>query len=97
MRNENEYPLWNTRARRMFAKGLEELERTGISQRTLAKTLGYKSSVVISHMANGRAPIPIGRTMDFVRHIPLEPAEFLMAVLEQRYPDIDFQKVLGDK
>lgn len=97
--NESEYPLAHTRATRMFSDGLDRIEREqGVSQRTLAKQLHYRSSVVISHMASGRAPIPIDRTMDFVRALKLDPTEFLWAVLEQRYPDIPFSRFCkGDK
>jgi hypothetical protein len=91
----DDYPLAHTKASRMFKDGVEKLDRdSGISQRALAKNLGYKSSVVISHMASGRAPIPIERVPDFVRLIKLDAAEFLLAVLEQRYPNIDFLRIL---
>jgi hypothetical protein len=96
VRTEDTYPFANTRAARMFAEGLAKLEKEhGISQRTLAKQLSYKSSVVISHMASGRAPIPIERTADFSRLLKLDAQEFLMAALDQRYPQLNVTRVLS--
>lgn len=92
----SDYPLSNTEATRMLAAGFEKAsEEKGLSQRTIAKTLGYKTSVVLSHMALGRVPIPIDRAMDFARILNLDQSKFLLAVLEQRHPDIDFLRVLG--
>lgn len=64
------------------------------SQRFIAKQLGYKSSVVLSHMAAGRVPIPVDRAVDFARYLGMDQNEFLLAVLEQRHPDIDFTRLL---
>jgi hypothetical protein len=64
------------------------------SQRFIAKQLGYKSSVVLSHMAAGRVPIPVDRAVDFARYLGMDQNEFLLAVLEQRHPDIDFSRLL---
>lgn len=75
----------------MLAAALEAArQQSGLSQRGLADKMGYRSSVVISHMATGRVPIPVDRVNDFAAHLDLDPAEFLTAVLEQRFPDIDF-------
>lgn len=93
---DSDYPLANSPATRMLAEGFEKAyEDKGFSQRQLAKTLNYKTSVVLSHMALGRVPIPIDRSLDFARLLDLNPAKFLMAVLEQRHPDINFSRVLG--
>jgi hypothetical protein len=91
-----DYPLANTQASRMFAEALERAaDENGQSQRQLAKILNYKSSVVLSHMALGRVPIPIDRAMDFARLLKLDPEKFVLAVLEQRHPDIDFKRLFG--
>lgn len=93
--NDGDYPLSNTKACKMLSDALARVERDeGMSQRTLAKMMSYKSSVVISHMALGRAPIPIDRALDFARLLKINPSEFLLAVLEQRHPDIDFKRLL---
>jgi hypothetical protein len=90
-----DYPLANTRAARMLSEALTQAHQMmGLSQRTIAKMLNYKASVVISHMALGRAPIPIDRCMDFARLLKIDQTQFLLAVLEQRHPDIDFMKIL---
>jgi hypothetical protein len=92
----SDYPLAGTRAQKMIADALEKVQADkGQSQRYLAKILGYKSSVVLSHMASGRAPIPVDRAGDFARLLDLDPGEFLIAVMEQRHPDIDFRRLLG--
>lgn len=94
--DDGEYPFSNTEARRLLLAGLDKVqEEKGLSQRQVAKQLNYKASVVVSHMATGRAPIPVDRAMDIARLLGLEPAQFLLAVLEQRHPDIDFRRILS--
>lgn len=91
-----DYPLANTQATRMLAEALEKAQQDkGWSQRAIAKMLNYKTSVVLSHMALGRVPIPIDRAMDFARLLKMDAPRFLLAVLEQRHPDIDFLRILG--
>jgi hypothetical protein len=91
-----DYPLANSEATRMLAEGLKAAdEEKGLSQRTIAKMLNYKSSVVLSHMALGRVPIPIDRALEISRLLKLDSAKFLLAVLQQRHPDIDFIRLLG--
>lgn len=89
-----DYPLANSQATRMLADALARANKDrNLSQRQLAKTLNYKTSVVLSHMALGRVPIPIDRALDFARLLHMDPAKFLLAVMEQRHPDIDFGRV----
>jgi DNA-binding transcriptional regulator YdaS (Cro superfamily) len=93
---DEDYPLANTEATRMLAEGLKLAEEEkGLSQRSIAKLLNYKSSVVLSHMALGRVPIPIDRCVEIARLLKLESGRFLKAVLQQRHPDIDFDRLLG--
>jgi transcriptional regulator with XRE-family HTH domain len=66
-----------------------------ISQRELAKLLGYKQSAVLSHMALGRVPIPIERVEELAEHLDLDPKEFLIAVLKQRFKKIDWDAALS--
>jgi transcriptional regulator with XRE-family HTH domain len=94
--SDNDYPLAKTKARRMLALGLEQKQRTtGLGQREIAEKLGYKSSVVLSHMALGRVPIPIDKAPSIAKELDLDPGEFLISVLEQRHPDIAFQTLLN--
>jgi transcriptional regulator with XRE-family HTH domain len=80
----------------MLAEGLEKAESDkGWSQRQVAKLMNYKTSVVLSHMASGRVPIPIERAPDFCRLLGIAPGEFLFAVLQQRYPEIDWNRLLS--
>lgn len=96
MEPHSDYPLANSEATRMLAEALEKIsEDKGWSQRQIAKMMNYKTSVVLSHMALGRVPIPIDRALDFARLLNMDPAKFLLAVLEQRHPDIDFLRILG--
>jgi len=91
-----DYPLAGTRAQKMLAEGLARAEREhDLSGRRVAATLNYKSSVVISHMANGRVPIPIDRAADLARVIGMDVSEFTLAVLQQRFPDIDFVRLIS--
>jgi hypothetical protein len=92
----NDYPFANSEATRMLRNALELIEKNeGKSQRVLARQLGYKSSVGLSHMALGRVPIPIDRVIEFARMFKMDAREFLFASLRQRHPDIDFKRVLS--
>lgn len=91
-----DYPLKGTAAQRMLSDALDRAQRDKQqSQRFVAAQLGYKSSVVMSHMASGRVPIPIDRAVDFARYLGMDQNEFLLAVLEQRFPDVDFRRLLS--
>lgn len=93
---QGDYPLANTEAAKMLAAGLDKVnEEKGWSQRHVARLLNYKTSVVLSHMASGRVPIPIDRSLDFARLLGMDPAIFIMAVMEQRHPNIDFRRILA--
>lgn len=88
------YPLAATQAARLLREAIIDC---GLSQREIARRLGYKSSVVVSHMASGRAPIPIDRAGDIANEVGLDPAAFVIAVLKQRHPEIDFALLSADK
>lgn len=91
----NDYPLQGTRAQRMLSEALDRANRDKQqSQRFIAQQLGYKGSVVLSHMSAGRVPIPVDRAVDFARYLGMDQNQFLLAVLEQRHPDIDFNRLL---
>ena len=91
-----DYPLAHSEATRMLADGLKQAEEEkGLSQRTIAKMLAYKSSVVLSHMALGRVPIPVDRAPEIARLLKMDSGQFLLAVLQQRHPDIDFARLLA--
>lgn len=93
--HSGDFPLKGTKAQRMLADALESAWKDkDQSQRYIAAQLGYKSSVVVSHMALGRVPIPVDRAIDFARYLGMDQNEFLLAVLEQRHPDIDFNRLL---
>jgi transcriptional regulator with XRE-family HTH domain len=79
----------------MLAHGIRvAATERGISQRDLGKRFGYRQSVVLSHMASGRVPIPIDRAVAFAKELHLDEPEFLLAVLEQRHPDVEFESLL---
>lgn len=89
-----DYPMVNTKACQMLKAAVEKAQDTkGWSQRYISDKLGYKNSVVLSHMVTGRIQISIDRAMDFSRVLSIPPGEFLLAVLEQRHPEIDFRKL----
>jgi hypothetical protein len=90
------HPLARTQATKMFAEAVAAKQKQGISQKDLAAALGHKSSVVVSHMATGRAPIPIDRSKDISDLLELDQNAFLLAVLEQRLPMLDFQSLVGN-
>jgi hypothetical protein len=92
----DDYPLALSLATRMLAEGLDRaFITTGATQKDIAKQLGYKTSVVLSHMALGRVPIPIDRAPEIALTLKLDRAQFLLATLEQRHPNIDFEGLFG--
>ena len=89
-------PLATGPATKMLAAGLEKLrEKEGLTQREVAHRLGYKTSVVVSHMATGRVPVPVERVSDIAEVLQLDPKRFLLAVLEQRFPSANIRELLG--
>lgn len=90
-----DYPLRGTRAQIMLEDALKIAQVAGRSQRQVADGLGYKSSVVLSHMAAGRVPIPIDRADDIAAALGMDRHAFLLAVLEQRLPTVDFKSLFN--
>lgn len=90
-----DYPLQGTRAQVMLETAMKAAQAAGRSQRDVAAGLGYKSSVVLSHMTVGRVPIPIDRAKDIAKALDLDPNSFLLAVLEQRFPGVDFKTLFN--
>jgi transcriptional regulator with XRE-family HTH domain len=83
-------------ATKMMAAGLERLRiEEGLTQREVAVQLGYKTSVVVSHMASGRVPIPIERAAEIAGILKLDPQRFLLAALEQRFPTANIRDLFG--
>ena len=94
---QDSHPLLGTTAQRMLELGLKQTQlKTGKNQRQIAiDHLGYKSSVVLSHMALGRVPIPVDRVTEIATALDLDPDVFMLAVLEQRFPNFDFRKLFN--
>lgn len=83
------YQWADTAAAKMLVAGLDRArDQRGRSIRQLAKELGYKQAVVLSHMATGRTPIPLDRAEQIASALEIDPAKFLRAVLDQRYPEV---------
>lgn len=92
---DGDYPLRGTRAQIMLENGMRTAQAAGRSQRAVAAQLGYKTSVVLSHMTVGRVPIPIDRAEDIANALGLDSNAFVLAVLEQRYPEVDFRSLFN--
>ena len=91
----SDHPLKDTRATIMLNEAMKMAQASGRSQRDVAKELGYKSSVVLSHMTAGRVPIPVDRAKEIANALGMKPSAFLLAVLEQRFPDVDFKTLFN--
>jgi hypothetical protein len=83
-----------TEAAMLLAGAVADRARDGISLRELGRRLEYKQPVVLSHMATGRVPIPIDRALEIARTVGLSPRKFVLAVLEQRHPGIDWSMIV---
>lgn len=93
--DQSPYPYAETVAAKMLAEAFHENWKTRrLSQRQLASKLGYRSSISLSHMAIGRIPVPIARVTDLSRDLEIDETALLWAVLEQRYPNIEFKRIL---
>jgi len=90
-----DYPLKDTRAQVMLESATKSTQAKGRSQREVAAALGYKSSVVLSHMTTGRVPIPVDRAMEIAKELGMPTDAFLLAVLEQRFPEVDFNSLFN--
>lgn len=87
MPSPSTHPFANDEATRMLERALDDAKKgSGTSLTEAALAIGI-SKAALSHMANGRAPIPIDRATDLAHHLRMEPRTFLMAVLHQRHPD----------
>lgn len=84
-----------TRAQVMLDEALRRAQAAGRSQRTVAGELGYKSSVVLSHMGLGRVPIPVDRARDIAANLGMDSDAFLLAVLEQRFPESNIRALFN--
>lgn len=93
--SQTDYPLRGTRAQVMLEGAMKAAQAAGRSQRDVANELGYKTSVVLSHMTVGRVPIPIDRAKDIAAALGLDSNKFLLAVLEQRFPEVDFSTLFN--
>lgn len=83
-------------AAKMLSDGLRAAAaERGLSVRQIGKRLNYKQAVVLSHMANGRVPIPIDRAMEIAEVVGLPARAFLLAVLQQRHAEIDWNMITG--
>lgn len=83
--------LAGTAAAKMLSGAITRAaDERGLSLRSLAKELGYKQAVVLSHMASGRVPIPIDRAEQLAEVLELNKARFLRAVVEQRHPEVNW-------
>lgn len=90
----DDYPLRDTDAAILLRAGLVRAQYEGLSLRELARRLNYKQSVVLSHMAMGRAPIPLDRATDIAGVVGIPEVDFLKACLNQRHPSVDWS-ILG--
>ena len=85
------YPYAGTHAQMLLASAIRQWsERTGESVRSIGTRLGYKQATVLSHMSNGRVGIPVERAEELAAALDIPKAEFLEAVLRQRYSLVDW-------
>lgn len=96
---DDTYPFGASAAAQTLQQALDKASRErGLSLRDLARRLGYKQAVVLSHMARGRVPIPIDRAGQLATQLEIDPTEFLQQVLEQRFPEIAWSAIFaGDR
>lgn len=90
----SDFDYAGTLAAKMLSEGLRTAAaERGLSVRQIGKLLNYKQAVVLSHMANGRVPIPIDRALDIAEVVGLPAKEFLVAVLQQRHDEVNWSLI----
>ena len=92
MTTKNDFPFAETPAATMLASAIHQRQLEGTSLRRTAAELGYKQAVVLSHLLSGRVPIPVDRAPQLAKHLGMDEHAFMLAVLQQRYPDISWDK-----
>lgn len=93
-REHPDYPFAGSAAAQMLREAIDRKKKDGISLRALARQLGYKQPTVVSHMASGRAPIPLERVHDLAVAMQIDEANLALAVLAQRYPSTEWASLL---
>lgn len=92
----SDYPYASTSAAIALTDGLRSAALDHhLSLREIGRRLGYKQPVVLSHMATGRVPIPLDKAPAIAAEVGLSQASFLLAVLEQRHKNIDWELITG--
>jgi hypothetical protein len=87
--NQDQHPYAETLAARLLQEALKQhTTRNPGGLRALAEQLEIKQATVLSHMANGRMPIPFERVPELSTILKLDVATFSLAVLEQRAPAV---------
>ena len=89
------YPYINTEPARMMSAAIARLQSRGVSLRTLAGQLAYKSATVLSQLQRGRLPVPIERSAEIAAILDMDIPAFVRAVLKQRLPGIDFEALFA--
>jgi transcriptional regulator with XRE-family HTH domain len=79
----------------MLSAAISQLQRRGSSQASVARGLGY-SSVALSHLATGRAQVPVERAGEIAKAVGLNEAAFTLAVLTQRFPSLDIEAMVAE-
>jgi transcriptional regulator with XRE-family HTH domain len=86
---DNPFPHADSPAARTLQSALKRAkEENKTSLRAIAKLLNYKQAAVLSHMANGRIPIPVERAQEIATVLDINPHAFMKLVLKQRYPNM---------
>jgi hypothetical protein len=94
----SDFEYADSAAARMLFQGLRRASsERGLSVRQIGKNLNYKQAVVLSHWASGRVPIPLDRAVEVARAVGLPEREFLLAVMEQRHPEVEWELVTSLK
>ncbi len=93
---DSSHPYAGTRAASLLSEGLKRYtaQHPG-GLRALAADLEIKQGTVLSHMGNGRIGIPLDRAREFAVKLDMDVADFCLAVLEQRAPEV-YEVVEGE-
>ncbi|MCZ4343923.1 helix-turn-helix transcriptional regulator [Sphingomonadaceae bacterium G21617-S1] len=94
IREDDDHPYASSQAAALLRGAILRIQADGVSLRTLAKGLNYKQSTVLSHMANGRVPVPLDRVQDIAKALGIPEGSLMLAALKQRFPGFNWAALL---
>lgn len=66
---------------------IEKLRMEGVSQRDIAREIGYSRPNILSMMKKGETKVPVDKVPAFARALKCDPVKLYRLVMQQYWPD----------